>query len=269
MRHDLNRLGEHEFEDLSQALAVAVLGGAVSVFGEGPDGGREASFDGLMAHPTSAAISERWNGYGIVQAKFKRRPTTTKVDTDWFLDQLRKELKEWANDDSGRVKRGRRPEYLLFITNVPLSSDPGRGGVDRASELIGSFAPKIGLRGWAVWHEEQVCRYLDIHDGIRRTYSGLTLAGDVLADLQRVLARLPGDQQPDVSFSSLLTSHAAKELMAQAVGAPWPSRRPDQPQAVAQRCGDRPARSRQADPSAKRLPQSDHRGRDRLRDRGG
>jgi hypothetical protein len=39
---DLTRLGDREFEHLSQALALQVLGPAVSVFGDGLDGGREA-----------------------------------------------------------------------------------------------------------------------------------------------------------------------------------------------------------------------------------
>jgi hypothetical protein len=185
------------------------------VFGDGPDGGREATFEGLMHYPDPVGPFGHWNGYGVLQAKYKRQPTTTKADTDWFHDQVRDELKEWADDDSSRVKRGRRPQYLVFTTNVTLSPDPGRGGIDRINDLIQRFQNKIGLKAWAVWHQEQICRYLDIHDGVRRTYAGLTLAGDVLAEVQRVLARLPADQLPPTSFSTMLTSHAAKELMAQ------------------------------------------------------
>ncbi|MCW6004618.1 hypothetical protein K1W54_08480 [Micromonospora sp. CPCC 205371] len=53
---------------------------------------------------------------------------------------------------------------------MPLSADAGRGGAGRANELISAFTSKYGLKDRAVWHDEQVCRYLDIHDGIRRTY---------------------------------------------------------------------------------------------------
>ena len=51
MRYDLTGLGEQQFEDLSQALALAILGDGVSVFGDGPDGGREATFEGRMRYP--------------------------------------------------------------------------------------------------------------------------------------------------------------------------------------------------------------------------
>jgi hypothetical protein len=61
---DLTRLGDREFEHLSQALALQVLGAGVTVFGEGPDGGREATFEGRMHFP---GPGEPWNGYGVVQ----------------------------------------------------------------------------------------------------------------------------------------------------------------------------------------------------------
>jgi len=53
--YDPTRLGEREFEHLSQALALAVLGAGVSVFGDGPDGGREASFEAGCASPSRAS----------------------------------------------------------------------------------------------------------------------------------------------------------------------------------------------------------------------
>ncbi len=217
MRYDLTRLGEYEFEHLSQSLAIAVLGGAVSVFGDGPDGGREATFEGETRYPDPAPPGGWWNGYGVVQAKFKRQPTRTGVDANWFNDQVQKELKKWVDPDSSRVKRGRVPRYLVVTTNVVLSPDPGRGGIDLINDLIRRFNAnfKLGLKGWTIWHHDQICRYLDLYDGIRRTYSGLTVTGDVLAEIQRALARLSGGQIPSVDFSTLLTSHAAKELMAQ------------------------------------------------------
>ncbi|MEV4274033.1 NACHT domain-containing protein [Micromonospora aurantiaca (nom. illeg.)] len=215
MRFDLTQLGPDEFEELSQALAVAVLGGAVSVFGEGRDGGREATFEGQMRYPDPLPATGAWDGYGILQAKYKGHPTTTTADTDWFYGHVRDELRKWADDESSRVKRGRRPEYIVFTTNVTLSPDPGRGGIDRINELIRGYQGKIGLKGWAVWHRDQICAYLAVHDGVRRTYGGLIVVGDVLAEAQRALARLSAAQMPETDFSTLLTTHAAKELMAQ------------------------------------------------------
>jgi hypothetical protein len=61
---DLTRLGDREFEHLSQALALKVLGPGIGVFGDGPDGGREAAFEGPMRFPEPGTP---WNGYGVVQ----------------------------------------------------------------------------------------------------------------------------------------------------------------------------------------------------------
>lgn len=70
MVDDLSGLGPQGFERLSQALAVRVLGPGVEVFGEGPDGGREATFRGRLPYPNPI---EPWDGYGVLQAKYKAK----------------------------------------------------------------------------------------------------------------------------------------------------------------------------------------------------
>jgi hypothetical protein len=68
--YDWSKLGERRFEDLCRALAVHVLGPEVQAFGDGPDGGREASFDGPVRYAPGAGGP--WNGYGVLQAKYRR-----------------------------------------------------------------------------------------------------------------------------------------------------------------------------------------------------
>src|SRR5438876_9114508 len=85
--HDLTRLGEREFEALCRALAVRVLGDNVQVFGDGPDGGRELTWDGTVDHPGSSREAH-WSGYGVLQAKFRRQNAGTK-DLEWLHGQLR------------------------------------------------------------------------------------------------------------------------------------------------------------------------------------
>ncbi len=46
--YDLARLGSREFEHMAQALVLSLLGARVEVFGDGPDGGREATYNGLV-----------------------------------------------------------------------------------------------------------------------------------------------------------------------------------------------------------------------------
>lgn len=209
MRYDLNRLGEYEFEDLTQALALRILGPAVTVFGDGPDGGREASFEGRLRYPDPSPNGV-WDGYGVVQAKFRRQPTTTKADTTWFLRQVKAELDAWLDPHRNRVKRGRVPQYILFSTNVALSGDPGRGGIDTIDELIGQCRDQgLPLLGWDVWHQTQLFRYLEIHQDIARKYAGFITPGDVLSAL---LDRIEGSS---THIGATLGTHAAKELLAQ------------------------------------------------------
>jgi hypothetical protein len=203
---DLTRLGDREFEHLSQALALQVLGPGVSVFGEGPDGGREATFEGRMRFPEPG---EPWDGYGVVQAKFKRRLVGGRADTDAFLRAVTAELDRWANPASNRVKKGRMPQYVLFTTNMVLSAVPASGGVDRAEALIASYAGRLGLKGWRVWHHDQLCRLLDLHPEVRRTYAALIIPSDVLARLEELLGGTPA------AVGQRLAVHAAKELTAQ------------------------------------------------------
>jgi hypothetical protein len=87
--YDLTRLGDREFEHLTQAVALQVLGAGVSVFGDGPDGGREATFEGRTRFPEPG---EHWDGYGVVQAKFKRRPVGGGRDVTDLLRAIQAEL---------------------------------------------------------------------------------------------------------------------------------------------------------------------------------
>ncbi|MFF3087356.1 AAA family ATPase [Streptomyces nojiriensis] len=187
MDYDLTKLGPRDFEHLSQALALHVLGPGVEVFGDGPDGGREASFDGLHEFPSA---DSPWQGYGVLQAKFRQRPEGAGDDAKWLIRHITAELRAWGNPQSGRALNGRMPEYILFTTNVVLSSSPRSGGIDRVEEAIAQEVQKLGLplKGWAVWHYEKICRLLDDRPGLRRTYAHAVTSGDVLSTLQDALA---------------------------------------------------------------------------------
>ncbi|MEU9178750.1 tetratricopeptide repeat protein [Streptomyces sp. NPDC048550] len=186
MDYDLTKLGPRDFEHLSQALALHVLGPGVEVFGDGPDGGREASFEGLQEFPSADAP---WRGYGVLQAKFRQRPERTGDDAKWLIRHITAELREWADPESGRARNGRMPEYILFTSNVLLSSIPRTGGIDRVQEAILQQVQELGLplKGWAVWHGEKICRLLDDRPGLRRTYAHAVTSGDVLSTLQDAL----------------------------------------------------------------------------------
>ncbi|MFJ5531253.1 NACHT domain-containing protein [Streptomyces sp. NPDC093261] len=188
MDYDLTRLGTREFEHLTQALAVRVLGAGVEVFGDGPDGGREAAFRGRMRYPEPASEGN-WDGYGVLQAKFRARPLGTQLDTAWFLAQAKAELTTWANPKSKRARAREIPRYVLFATNVVLSPVAEVGGIDTVKREIDALIAKLKLpiRGWRVWHYDQLNTLLDNYPAVRQPYEALITSGDVLAHLHRML----------------------------------------------------------------------------------
>ena len=125
MVYDFNRLDEHRFEDLCRALALRVLGCDLQAFGAGADGGREASFEGRTRGFAEAVNG--WDGYGVLQAKFRRVDVGTR-DAEWLRVQMTKELDAWLDPQRRRVTQGRMPEYLLVATNLRLSRVPKAGG---------------------------------------------------------------------------------------------------------------------------------------------
>ncbi|MFI9320445.1 NACHT domain-containing protein [Kitasatospora aureofaciens] len=181
MKFDLSKLGPREFENLSQALAVAEFGSALTIFGPGPDGGREATFKGDL---TIGENGPAWSGYTVLQAKYCETLTTPQKDATWLINQIRDEMKSWRTSD----QRTSKPDYILFITNVSLSGVPRSGGIDRVAKELESQCASLGIKGWHVWHMENICRLLDKHSSIRTSYASWVLPGDVLSELYSHLA---------------------------------------------------------------------------------
>lgn len=188
---DLTGLGPRGFERLCQALATYVLGPGIEAFGSGPDGGREASFHGRVPYPSSA---NPWDGFGILQAKFKERILGTGADATWLRRQVKAELDAWADAGLARVSQGRRPDYLIVATNVPLSGVPGSGGKARIDKLIRDYSPQIGLQDWRVWDAGQITALLNAHPDVRRAFAALITPSEVLAQMRDRL-----DMPPEVS----------------------------------------------------------------------
>ena len=184
--HDLSRLGERSFEDLCRALVAAVLSVGVQSYGDGPDGGREATFEGPTGY---AGAGGRWHGYGILQAKYRRVGLGTQ-DTDWLIRQITAELDAWLDPARKRVSAGRRPEYLIIATNVRLTSVPSSGGIDRVHKLLRRYAGQIPLKDFALWDGNTLSMYLDNHPQVRHAYAHLITSGDVLAKTVDSLGRL-------------------------------------------------------------------------------
>ena len=198
MDYNLNGLSSRSFEKLVQSVAAQVLGPGIVIFGDGPDGGREATFDGTVPFPSAA---EPWTGYGIVQAKFLQRSHDVQTDTRWLTTQLESELKRLARRSS------RWPDFYILATNVTLSSVSGTGGKDRVARILSRTRSSKKFRAWRVWDYDQLARFLDAYEGIRTAYGPWITSGDVLA---AAMARLTSSRS---DFDAVMTTFLAKELL--------------------------------------------------------
>lgn len=198
--YDLSRLSWRSFEQLIQALAVEILGPGTVIFGDGPDGGREAAYTGKVSFPSDA---ENWDGYIVVQAKFRQKEESTDSDNTWLVGQIRKDLDKFV------VRRDtiRSPDFYLICSNVTLSSVAGSGGKDKISQLIDEYREVLGIQDYRVWDRDQIVTFLDLFTDIRQAYSHWVVAGDVLS---KILEQLDGSE-PD--FETTLKNFLENELL--------------------------------------------------------
>jgi len=125
MRYEFNKLNSTDFEKLIQALSKRVFGNGAISFGEGPDGGREATFEGIAPYPSEL---ENWDGYWVVQAKFKTVTVPNEaVDFSWVQQQLIAELEKYETRKSPVFK----PDNYILFTNVILTAAAGNGGSNK------------------------------------------------------------------------------------------------------------------------------------------
>jgi len=196
--YDFSRLNPRDFEHMVQSLALAELGPSLTVFGDGPDNGREATFDaGAMLSGGDVA-----SAYGVLQAKFRQRPVAGK-DATWLLEQIDGEVRDYLRAGSRR----RRPDALVIATNVVLTPGHG-GGLDRVRVRMERASAQLGLRAWRVWAYDDLRARLDGNKPVRRTYAAWITPGDVLHE---IIERLELDQ-PD--FEQTISTFLQKELLA-------------------------------------------------------
>ncbi|MFD8354860.1 NACHT domain-containing protein, partial [Streptomyces coelicoflavus] len=192
--YDLTRLGSRAFEQLVVALARRDIGPGVQVFGDGPDGGREATFEGTINWSrTSTGGANRvdcWSGYTVLQAKFRVKPAASPHDNAlWLQEQIKNEVDGWIRAAREHT-RSRLPDYLIFITNVDLSAVAKAGGIDKVNQVVRkrlteTSTTQSGLKveDFAIWHGDQIRSMLDANQEVRYAFPALLTAGDVLAKL--------------------------------------------------------------------------------------
>ena len=178
--YDLSRMSSRSFEHLVQSLADRLLGPGIVVFGDGPDGGREATFERQVPYPTPVGA---WNGYGVIQAKYRQRSGNTQQDGNWAVEQLKDEIQKYTNPDSNL----RKPDYFIYATNVVLTPVLETGSKDRTIAVLEKFKKQSTLKDYAIWDYDQIRTFLDAYEDVRNAYAHFVTPGDVLA---RVISQL-------------------------------------------------------------------------------
>lgn len=180
MDFEFKTFSTRSFERFAQAMALHVLGNGVLVFGDGPDGGREATYEGLLDYPSDR---EKWSGYTVMQAKFLQVPGSPREDADWLVKQLRAELGKFVEPNSQLKK----PDYYILVSNARLSSVPAsdrvKGGIAKVDEVFAEYKSALGLKDYQVWHLDKLSTMLLNADSIRRSYSAWLSSSDVIADI--------------------------------------------------------------------------------------
>ncbi len=197
--YNLDGLSTDSFEHLIQALFLKVVGPGGIVFGSGPDGAREATFEGKMDYPSRR---KPWKGYLVVQAKFLAKPSgDPKKDGDWLLARLIEELAKF--EDPKRALR--KPDYYLLCSNVRLSSTWKTGTKDKIYAAFKNAG--MGLKDYGVWDYDQINRYLDDAPQICRQYACWIQPGYVLS---QVIEWIGGLQ---VDFEKAIAGYLQKQLV--------------------------------------------------------
>jgi hypothetical protein len=198
----LDGLNARTFEHLIQSLAVREIVSTATPFGDGPDGGREATFNGPTNYGPAHA---RWTGYGVIQAKFLQRPSSNRrTDGRWVESELKKELKKYTR----QRKPIRVPDYYILATNATLSSVEGTGSKDRVLKVLRTFADENSVADFDLWDYDKIRLLLDSNEEIRNAYAAWITPGDVLMQLSRNLEH----RRPD--YHKVICKFLQKELLS-------------------------------------------------------
>ncbi len=173
--HDLNELNPEAFEHLANALALRVLGPGLTFFCQGPDGGRDAFFQGSAPYPSATT---HWSGTWFIQSKFHARGLTNDAQK-WLRARIADEIKAFKDPESGREW----PENWIIVSNVDPSGTPGTGTFDAAREMVRKARPGL-VPHFHIWGAKKVLEFLSLHPDVANRYAHFLTSGHVLAQLR-------------------------------------------------------------------------------------
>jgi len=178
MDYSFYKLNTRDFEHLVQSFAQKILGNNSIVYGDGRDGARELTYRGKGIFSNDHDV---WDGYWIIQAKFKARKFDSDDDFEWIKKNFISEMKKFQDPKRNLEK----PDNYIFFTNAKLTPVQKVGGRDKIEELKQKYKnliPNITIISY-----DDLCRLLDNNRDIATAYSSFILAGDVLVKLLNLL----------------------------------------------------------------------------------
>jgi len=137
-RFPLHQLHDSEFEDLVTLICREIFGTGVTSFASGPDGGKDAKFEGTArqfpdtANPVSGKL--------IIQAKHTSNPISSCSDYEFETTLLNKEIPKIKK----QFDEGRLTHYILFTNRRKTG-----GAEDRITDRIkeATSVQHVWLRG--------------------------------------------------------------------------------------------------------------------------
>lgn len=180
---NLGSLSTRSFQSLIEALSLETLGVPSVFFPSGPDGGRDIVFEGKIR----GYEEKRWEGYLVVQIKYKEKLEGGTKDAQWLASEVQKEIAQFSSAKSTR----RMPDYFIICSNVSLSGADGNGssgkkrtgGYTKVNDHLAQWKRNSSLKDFDIWPYDKVCRMLEANTDVRRTYSAWVTPGDVLSTL--------------------------------------------------------------------------------------
>lgn len=112
MRFPYHDASDGQFEGLVVEICGELLGDGIQPFSSGPDGGRDARFEGVAQ--TFPSKTAPWSGKTIVQAKHTEHPYAKFSDSDYSGDGKTAVLTVEMRRIGQLVKSGELDHYMLF-----------------------------------------------------------------------------------------------------------------------------------------------------------
>lgn len=141
-RYHYEELSPAQFEDLVVDLCKILLGEGTRGFASGPDGGRDARFDGVTSNYPSAGAP--WGGTTVIQAKHTENPNASYSDKDFMgaSGVLNKEIPRIKR----LVDKGELHHYMMFA-NRKLTGNADNEILKRISKECGLANSDIKIIG--------------------------------------------------------------------------------------------------------------------------